>query len=184
MSTSKPSPKRGGARPGAGRRYGSGVFGESTKALRVPISQLEAVTQLLSARAASEPLRQTFPLLGSRVHAGFPSPADDYVEGRIDLNEHLILHKEATFFLRVAGFSMLKAGIHDGDTLIVDRAIEPTHKKIVIAVVNGELTVKRLYKRAGKIMLLAENPDFAPIEFSKEDELVIWGVVTCVLHRV
>lgn len=128
--------------------------------------------------------RQTIPLLGFRIPAGFPSPADDYLEGRIDLNEHLIQHKEATFILRVKGWSMIKAGIHDGDELIVDRSLEPVDGKIVVAVVNGQMTVKRLYKKRGVIKLLAENADFADIEFKDGHELTIWGVVTRVLHKV
>src|SRR5687768_7077131 len=124
------------------------------------------------------------PLLGWKILAGFPSPADDYIEGRIDLNEHLIRNKEATFILQVRGWSMEKAGIHDGDKLIVDRSMEPKHRSVVIAVVNGELTVKRLYKWRGVVKLLAENPDFPPIEFNEGDELNVWGVVTRVLHKV
>ena len=129
-------------------------------------------------------VRQTIPLLGFRIAAGFPSPADDYLEGRIDLNEHLIRNKEATFILRVKGWSMVKAGIHDGDELIVDRSIEPIDGKIVVAVVDGQLTVKRLYKKHGIIKLLAENADFGVIEFKEGHELIIWGVVTRVLHKV
>src|SRR5688572_19337569 len=91
--------------------------------------------------------RQPFPLYASRVSAGFPSPADDYVEARLDLNELLVNHKEATFFLRVKGDSMKNANINDGDLLIVDRAAEPTHCDIVVAVINAELTVKALFKK-------------------------------------
>ncbi len=127
---------------------------------------------------------RSIPVLGFRIPAGFPSPADDYLEGRIDLNEHLILHKEATFILRVKGWSMIKAGIHDGDELIVDRAVEPVDGKIVVAIVDGQMTVKRLYKKRGVVKLVAENPDFAAIEFNDGHELTIWGVVTRVLHKV
>ena len=129
-------------------------------------------------------VRQTIPLLGFRIRAGFPSPADDYLEGRIDQNEHQIRNKEATFILRVKGWSMVKAGIHDGDELIVDRSIEPVDGKIVVAVVDGQLTVMRLYKKHGIIKLLAENVDFGEIEFKDGHELIIWGVVTRVLHKV
>lgn len=124
------------------------------------------------------------PLFGYRIAAGFPSPADDYVEERIDLNRHLIRHKEATFFLRVQGDSMINAGIHDGDMLIVDRAIEPVSGKIVIAALDGELTVKRLSARGGKVRLLPENPDYPVIEIGADQDLVIWGVVIHVIHAV
>ena len=124
------------------------------------------------------------PLFAHSVHAGFPSPADDYVAESLDLNEHLIAHKEATFFLRAKGHSMTGAGIQNGDLLVVDRSLTPAHRMVVIAVVDGEFTVKRLFKRGGKIRLLADNPDFAPIEFQDGQELVIWGVVTSVIHRM
>lgn len=124
------------------------------------------------------------PLFGYRIAAGFPSPADDYIEERIDLNRHLIRHKEATFFLRVQGDSMINAGIHDGDMLIVDRAIEPIPGKIVIAALDGELTVKRLSRSGGVVRLLPENPDYPAIEIGTEQELVIWGVVIHVIHAV
>lgn len=124
------------------------------------------------------------PLFLSRVPAGFPSPAEDYVEGSLDLNEHLIKHKEATFFVRVQGESMIGAGIQNGDLLVVDRALEAVDKNIVIAVVDGELTLKRLSKRNGQVRLLPENPCFHPIEFNDDQVLEIWGVVTSVIHRV
>ena len=124
------------------------------------------------------------PLFLSRVPAGFPSPAEDYVEGSLDLNEHLIQHKEATFFVRVQGESMIGAGIHNGDLLVVDRALEAVDGNIVIAVVDGELTLKRLSKRNGQVRLLSDNPRFRPIEFNEDQALEIWGVVTNVIHRV
>jgi DNA polymerase V len=127
--------------------------------------------------------RQARPLFLSRVPAGFPSPAEDYVEGSLDLNEHLIQHKEATFFVRVRGDSMTGAGIRNGDLLVVDRAREAGDGDIVIAVVDGELTVKRLCRRGGHLRLLPENPCFQPIEFKDGQELVVWGVVTSFIHR-
>ena len=122
------------------------------------------------------------PLFAHPVRAGFPSPADDYVCDTLDLNEHLIPHREATFFVRAKGQSMIGAGIQDNDLLVVDRSLNPVHRSIVIAVIDGEFTVKRLYKRAGKIKLLAENPDYAPIELKDGQELQVWGVVTSVIH--
>ena len=114
--------------------------------------------------------------------AGFPSPAEDHVEGRLDLNEHLIRHPAATFFVRASGDSMLGAGIHPGDLLVVDRALEPAHGRVVIAVVDGELTVKRLEVRDGRVRLLAENDRYPPIELAPGVELQVWGVVTSVVH--
>ena len=133
---------------------------------------------------ASNAAPLALPLFAHSVRAGFPSPADDYVSESLDLNEHLIAHKESTFFLRAKGHSMIGASIQNGDLLIVDRSITPAHRMVVIAVVDGEFTVKRLFKRAGKIRLLAENPDFAAIEFQDGQELLIWGVVTNVIHRM
>jgi len=130
------------------------------------------------------PPRAARPLFLSRVPAGFPSPAEDYVEGSLDLNEHLIAHREATFFVRVQGHSMTGAGIRDGDLLVVDRALEAADGDIVVAVVDGELTVKRLARRGGRVRLLPEHPGFEPIEFKDGQELVVWGVVTSVIHRV
>ena len=120
----------------------------------------------------------------SHIAAGFPSPADDYVEKQIDLNAHLIQHKEATFILRVSGWSMRDVGIFDGDEIIVDRAITPSDGKIVVAAINGELTVKRLRIVGQTVYLLAENPEFPAIPLQEGEELCIWGVVTRVLHSV
>lgn len=133
---------------------------------------------------APDPPRQLRPLLLSRVAAGFPSPAEDYVEGSLDLNEHLIRHPEATFFVRVQGHSMSGAGIFEGDLLVVDRAVTAASGDIVIAVVDGELTVKRLWQRGASVRLLPENPAFAAIELHDGQELTVWGVVTGVVRRL
>ncbi len=125
---------------------------------------------------------QFFPLYASKVAAGFPSPADDYIEAWLDLNEHLVKHKEATFFLRVQGDSMAGANIPDGSLLIVDRAADPRHDDIVVAVVDGELTVKRLYRRGGVVKLLAANESYPEILIKPESELIVWGVVRHVVH--
>ena len=124
------------------------------------------------------------PLFASPISAGFPSPADDYVEKRLDLNEHLVRNRQATFFLRVSGDSMIDAGIHHGDLLIVDRSLPATHKKIVVAIVGGELLVKRLLRVNKKVSLAAENPGYAPIEITEDSGFEIWGVVTNVIHEV
>lgn len=127
-------------------------------------------------------VKKDYPIFLESVSAGFPSPADDYLEGRIDLNKQLVKHPAATFFVRVTGDSMIDAGIHSGDTLIVDRSVDPKDNNIVIAVINGELTVKRLSTIDKKIYLLPENHNFEPIEITEEMSFEIWGVVTNVIH--
>jgi DNA polymerase V len=118
------------------------------------------------------------------VPAGFPSPASDHTQKRIDLNEHLLLNKDATFLFRVTGESMRDIGIFDGDTIIVDRSLEPRHGHIVLAIIDEEFTVKRLHKRNGIVRLLSENSAYEPIEFKDGQELRIWGVVTCGLRKL
>ena len=124
------------------------------------------------------------PLFMIPVSAGFPSPADDYVEGSLDLNKHLIKHPAATFFVRVAGDSMLNAGIHPDDILIVDRSLDAVDKKVIIAIVNGELTVKRIRIKKNDIYLVAENENYKPVKINKEMEFEVWGVVTSVIHAL
>lgn len=124
------------------------------------------------------------PLFNSKVSAGFPSPAEDYIAAQLDLNEYLIKHPAATFLVRATGNSMINAGIYENDILIVDRSLKPVHGKIVIVAIDGQLTVKRLYKKNDRYMLLAENPAYAPIEITDSQETYIWGVVTQVLHAV
>lgn len=126
--------------------------------------------------------RCCLPLFLERVSAGFPSPAADYEEGRLDLNRYLIKNPPATFFVRVAGDSMIGAGIHPGDLLVVDRSLEPRDKNVVIAALNGELTVKRIRIRRKKIYLEAENEIYASREVSAEADFEVWGVVTNVIH--
>ena len=123
------------------------------------------------------------PLFSCGVSAGFPSPAEDYIDRTLDLNELLIQNPAATFFVRVAGDSMIGAGINHDDILIVDRSLAPVSGKIVIAVINGEMTVKKLIKNAHSCRLVAENPDYAPLEISEETPCEVWGVVTSVIHR-
>lgn len=125
------------------------------------------------------------PVLASAVHAGFPSPAEDYIEGSLDLNEHLIRHPAATFIVRVEGESMTGAGIFPGDLLVVDRSVEPRDGHVVIAALQGELTVKRLKGREGAWRLVAEHPDFNDIQLTKEGvDASIWGVVTSSVRRL
>lgn len=122
------------------------------------------------------------PYFEAKVPAGFPSPAADYEEGRLDLNKYLIKNSPATFFVRVSGDSMLGAGIHSGDLLIVDRSLEPKDKNVVIAAINGALTVKRIRIRHKKICLEPENTNYATQEIRDNEEFQVWGVVTNVIH--
>lgn len=187
MSDTPPT-RRGGPRPGAGRKAGSGVYGEPTAPVRLPVSAVPAVRAWLAARPLGRrpeealgftpsPTALPLPLYSARIAAGFPSPADDDLEGTLDLNAHLVTHPAATFFVRVRGDSMIGAGIHHGDLLVVDRALEAKSGAIVVAVVDGELTVKRLRIADERVWLVAENPAYPPLEVRDGQALHIWGVV-------
>lgn len=168
----------GGKRAGAGRPKGSGKFGVETQVVRIPSNEVEAVLKLIQNGFYRLPFFQ------HTISAGFPSPAEDDLEDKLDLNELLIKRPAATFFLRVSGSSMINAGIHHNDILIVDRSLEPSHGKIVIASVNGELTVKRLSCEGKKMQLVAENEAYPPIDITETMELRFWGVVTNVIHSL
>lgn len=146
-----------------------------------PRENIMKVTEILSPDI-STPLKR--PLFISNIPAGFPSPADDYIEKKLDLNQHLISHPAATYFVKVVGDSMIEAGIHSGDLLIVDRALEPHDKKVVVAVLNGELAVKRFRKIKDKVYLMSDNPKYAPIEVEEGMSFEVWGVVTYVVHAL
>lgn len=137
------------------------------------------IEEIFSAKVS---LKLDLPLFVSHVQAGSPFPADELMEGTLDLNEHLIKHKAQTFFVRVSGESMTDAGIFPGDLLIVDRAIEPVTGNIIIAVLNGELTVKRLYTHKETVILCAENENYGDIKITEYDDFSTWGVVTNVIH--
>ena len=126
--------------------------------------------------------RLTLPLAGERVAAGFPSPADDYVEVGIDLNEQLIHHPTSTFFLRVSGDSMLGAGIHDGDLLVVDRSLDARPGRVVVAMLDGAFTLKRLVRHRGRLRLEAANSAYPPLELHRCGDVQIWGVAIHVIH--
>ena len=113
---------------------------------------------------------------------GFGAAADDYMERGIDLNEQLIMNKPATFFMRVSGNSMINAGIYDGDIVIVDKSVKPQNGKIVIAVLDGEMLIRRYEKTINKLRLVPETPKLSPIEVSEFSDCVIWGVVVCVIR--
>ncbi|MDL2316649.1 translesion error-prone DNA polymerase V autoproteolytic subunit [Desulfovibrio sp. OttesenSCG-928-A18] len=128
--------------------------------------------------------REGIPVYLCPVAAGWPSPAEDYIEDTLDLHKFAVRNEPSTFFLHATGNSMIGAGIHEGDILVVDRSINAVPGKVVIAAVDGELTVKRLVKKGKKLLLMPENPDYPPIDISKHEDTCIWGVVTYVLHSL
>ncbi len=171
--------QRGGKREGAGRPRGGGKYGlNPTCSIRVPVSHVNDIQKLLNKNTKI----MGIPLYMSKVPAGFPSPGDDYVERYLDLNQQLIKHPAATFMVIASGDSMTDAGIRSGDLLIVDRSLEAKHGKIVVAAINGELTVKRLSKIGNRLQLLPANPNYKPIDITDTHELVIWGVIVHVIH--
>jgi DNA polymerase V len=188
---------RGGKRRGAGRKKSS----DPTVAIRVPESTIEHIKTWVSQRAANFDLHHALdftaivattdpyqiPVMLERVAAGFPSPAEDYIEETVDLNEQLVQNKTATFIVRVSSQSMLNAGIDVNDALVVDRSLEAINEDVVIAVFNGQFTCKR-YRTEGEgktrqVWLQAENPEFTSIFPKTGDELMIWGVVTNVIKQ-
>ena len=195
-STSKEK-QHGGKRQGAGRPTSK----EPTTTLRVPISLATHLKTLIVDRAHNVDLHKTLnyspvlqtteqykiPVMLERVAAGFPSPAEDYIEETVDLNEQLVQNKTATFIVRVSSESMLNAGIDVNDALVVDRSLEVINDDVVIAVFNGHFTCKR-YRTEGEgktrqVWLQAENPEFSSIYPKIGDELIIWGVVTSVIKQ-
>ena len=169
---------RGGTRAGAGRPKGQGKFGEKTKPVRIPLSMVDNVLSFIKNNDLS------LPIYSNKVTAGFPSPADDHIEGKLDLNTHLIKHPSATFCVRVTGESMRNAGIFSGDVMVIDRALEPKNNSIVLAVLNGEFTVKRICKKGSELYLKPENKHFQSIQINEEMDFQVWGVVTHVIHKV
>lgn len=196
MRAEPTKPRHGGTRLGAGRKA---AYGEPTKTVRVPQSLIPVVVGYLDevkrrAQAPSEtgglkPIASmraatSVPALGRRVRAGKPTSGDDYQEDAVDLGKHLVRDPSSTFVMKVAGWSMRDAGIADGDELVVDRGVAPEDGRIVVADVDGELTVKRLKRTTTGWLLQAANPDFADIPVGDKSELNIWGVVTRVIHAV
>ncbi|SCX88934.1 LexA family transcriptional regulator [Nitrosospira sp. Nsp13] len=193
---------RGGRREGSGPKKSMGPYGEKTALVRVPMSRKAEVLVYLEPfrrarqecsndkpelpQAMPNPPPLPRPIYSGKISAGqsrFPSPAQDYEQKTLDLNDRFIANPPATFFFTVKGDSMVGAGIFDGATLIVDRALKPKSSSIVIADVDGEWMVKRLYKRNGVLKLLSENPNNAPIVLKEGQELVIFGVVTYVINE-
>ncbi len=187
---------RGGKRPNAGRPKGTGKYGEQTKPIRIPVSKLDEVMALLlnendnsivdnkiyKAAVGEEQLR---PLYSSKVSAGQPTPATSEIEDMIDLNQYLLAADlDSAYFVRANGESMIDIGIYPGDLLVIDSNLPAKSGKIVIALVNGELTVKRLRKEDDKIYLVPENSKFEIIEVTEEMDFKIWGVVTNAIHKI
>ena len=124
------------------------------------------------------------PFVNQGISAGFPSPADDFLDIKIDLNREFIKNPNATFYARVRGKSMIGAGLNDGDLLIIDRSLEPENKKIAVCFIDGEFTVKRIKKEKEIIWLMPENKEYTPIRVTADNEFIIWGVVTTVIKKV
>ncbi|MDQ6985068.1 MAG: translesion error-prone DNA polymerase V autoproteolytic subunit [Candidatus Dojkabacteria bacterium] len=118
------------------------------------------------------------------VPAGFPSPATDYIDKTLDINEYLVKHPAATFFVRVSGDSMIKAGIHNGDILVIDKSLEPVNSDIVLAVLDSEYTVKRFFKSGEEMYLKPENDNYEIINVKEFNEFSVWGVVTGVIKKI
>jgi DNA polymerase V len=189
---------KGGYRQGAGRPQGSGRYRESTHPIRIPTSLVSQVEELLAKKTAfaefgkanniytisSNSPMQAVPLYSARIAAGFPTYADDHVECYLNFNEYLIQNPADTFCVRVEGNSMIEAGIHENDILVVDNSIEPTDGKIVIASLNSELTVKRLKLKQGKMQLMPENSAYTPIKVTAETDFKILGIAIHVIHSI
>ena len=122
-------------------------------------------------------------LYATSINAGFPSPAEDHMDISLDLNEYLIKHPSATFYIYVKGTSMVDAGIYDGDLMIVDRSLSPTSNNIVVAIIDGEFTVKRILKKNNQIYLIPDNKSYSPICVNDNMDFQVWGVVTHTIHH-
>lgn len=193
----------GGLRPGSGRKEGTGKFKEPTDVIRVPASQKPAIIDFLAEyrrnklanKSADEPVfeyptkssKKLFrPLFSSKVPAGFPSPADDHIEAELDINDYLVDQPEATFYNTVEGNSMIDVGLFPGDKAVVNRAKEARVGDIILAVLDGEFTIKRLGKtRSGRPILFPENAaaGLKPIRIGDESSFDIWGVVVGSFRR-
>lgn len=123
------------------------------------------------------------PFASTDISAGFPSPADDYLEVTLDLNRELVRHPQATFYGRVKGSSMIDAGIQDGDILVIDKSLEPANGDIAVCYLDGEFTVKRIEKRGRELFLMPANERFSPLRITSESSFEVWGVVTYVIHK-
>ena len=145
---------------------------------------MDTKTKVIGGHDPNREPEEGLPIYLSSIRAGFPSPAEDYIERPLDLHEHLVKDRAATFFLRATGDSMRDADIHDGDLLVVDRSLEAAHGKIIIAALDGELTVKRLVRKNGRVVLAPANPDYPEIDITQREHVHIWGVVTYAVHKL
>jgi DNA polymerase V len=197
ISIHTPNQQHGGKRAGAGRRVGTGKFGEATTVMRVPASQQSVIKDFLTAYQKKckgrhldtvdafefpslESQTVALPLFSSKVAAGVPNPADEHVEKRLDPNEFLIDDKASTFFVTIQGYSMIDAGLLPGDKAVVDRSKIASVGDIVLAMLDGEFTIKTLSRgKQGQIKLLPANSsgDYAPIHITEEMHFEVWGVV-------
>ncbi|MFZ2620428.1 MAG: translesion error-prone DNA polymerase V autoproteolytic subunit [Alphaproteobacteria bacterium] len=176
---------RGGVRKGAGRPTGTGLFGEPTTPVRIPVSRIEDVRAfLLQDAPVGDAGQETLPLYGGTVQAGNPALAAESVEAHMNLHHYVVNNPKHTFFVRAKGQSMVNVGIDDGDLLIVDKSIAPRDGHIVVAAVGGGLTVKRLKKLAQGLQLLPENDAYQPINVTEDEGCQVWGVVTNVVHKL
>ena len=123
------------------------------------------------------------PLAAGAISAGFPSPAEEYIELAIDLNKELIKHPAATFYARVKGSSMIDAGIADGDLLIIDKALEPKDGDIAVCFIDGEFTLKRLALKEDGLYLMPANAEFKPIRITEENDFLVWGMLAFIIHK-
>ena len=161
-----------------GRPKGSGKYKEPTRAVRVPISLIDRIMALVERKGF------VFPIYLDRIQAGYPSPAEDAPSENLDVAEYLVPNPSSTFFITVTGESMRDAGIFPGDLLIVDRSLEADNGDVVVALVDGEFTVKRLFKTVNRVELRPENKRFSVIVLEDESEVIVWGVVRRVIHNV
>lgn len=138
------------------------------------------ISEIYEVRTVSDSPLQ-IPLFGSSVSCGFPSPADDYLEGSLSLDEHLVRNPDSTFFVRAKGDSMFPL-INDGDLLVVDRSLQAGHDQVVLAVLNGEFIVKRLFKSKNELILKAENSRYSDIHVSRQEDFHIWGIIVHTIH--
>ena len=140
-------------------------------------------TENLEFFSIQEVIPSSLSIFSNAVQAGFPSPADDYMEPDLDLNDYLVQNPSATFCVKAIGDSMKDAGISSGDIMVVDKSLEPKNRSIVLAIIDGEFTVKRVNINSNKLYLVPENNDFLPIEITEEMDFKVWGVVTYVIHK-
>lgn len=193
MKSIKNKNNRGGFRLGAGRKSGSGLYGEETKVIRVPRSSVSDIKKYINLSKSSNveevnlayknTTHNPLVLFEHKVPAGFPSPADDHVEKRLDLNEYLIKKSDATFFVKIKGDSMVDASINDGDIVIVDRSMQAKVGDIVLASVDGNFTIKTLSKYKLNPRLLPANEKYKPIEINDNTQFELWGVVTGAVRK-